>query len=125
MTRPSSPITGVDYVSVPTANLETATEFYGEVLGLRSPMTYGRGAEFETGSLTLQVIESPSIGREYRPNAHPIVFQVKDVEAARAELESRGVAFGDTFDSGVCLNAPFEDPDGNPLVLHQRYLPRS
>ena len=44
---------------------------------------------------------------------------------ARAELEAKGVEFdGDTFDTGVCHMALFEDPDGNALMLHHRYKPR-
>ena len=43
----------------------------------------------------------------------------------RAELESRGVIFTpDTIDSGVCHMAYFADPDGNALMLHNRYAPR-
>lgn len=39
----------------------------------------------------------------FRPNNHPIALRVDDVEAARAELESRGVEFSaETIDSGVC-----------------------
>jgi hypothetical protein len=30
---------------------------------------------------------------------------------------------GETFDSGVCHMATFADPDGNQLVLHNRYAP--
>jgi predicted enzyme related to lactoylglutathione lyase len=51
---------------------------------------------------------------------------VDDVAAARAELEAKGVEFeGDTFDTGVCHMAFFTDPDGNDLMLHHRYAPRS
>src|SRR6266849_4366554 len=33
-----------------------------------------------------------------RPNKNPIALHVEDIEAARAELESRGISFnGDTF----------------------------
>ena len=31
--------------------------------------------------------------------------------------------FGETIDSGVCFQAFFADPDGNPLILHHRYAP--
>jgi hypothetical protein len=49
---------------------------------------------------------------------------VEDVEAARAELQSRGVEFkGETLDSGVCYQAFFQDQDGNGLILHHRYAP--
>ena len=85
-----------------------------------------QGAEFETGNLTLQVLDSAAMGLEYRTNNHPIALHVDDVEAARTELESRGVVFeADTIDSGVCHMAFFEDPDGNTLLLHHRYAPRT
>jgi predicted enzyme related to lactoylglutathione lyase len=56
-------------------------------------------------------------------NGH-LALHVEDVAAARAQLESQGVAFmGDTIDTGVCHMALFTDPDGNDLMLHHRYAP--
>jgi catechol 2,3-dioxygenase-like lactoylglutathione lyase family enzyme len=126
MTTAAPVITGVDFVTVPTTDIAAAKEFYGNVLGLPCSVEYERvpGAEFETGSLTLQVIDAAAIGREFRPHAFPIALHVEDFEAARAELESRGVSFVHTLDSGVCHMAIFEDPDGNSLLLHHRYSPR-
>jgi predicted enzyme related to lactoylglutathione lyase len=124
----NTPVTGVDFVSVATRDFERALEFYGTVLGLPHTVTYGRspGAEFETGNLTLQILESEAFGMTYQTDNHPIAFQVDDVAAARAELESRGVEFqGDILDSGVCHMAFFKDPDGNALMLHHRYAPKT
>lgn len=124
---PTFSVTGVDFVFVPTTDLATTKRFYESVLGLPCSVEYERlpGAEFETGSLTLQVIETDAIGREFRPNAWPIALRVADVPAAREELEARGVSFhGETLDSGVCHQAFFEDPDGNVFALHHRYAPR-
>jgi catechol 2,3-dioxygenase-like lactoylglutathione lyase family enzyme len=121
-------ITGVDFVYVPTADFEAASAFYGDVLGLRCSSRYGRipGGEFETGTLTLQVIEAAAIGQELHPSRNPIALHVDDVAAARAELEGRGVRFtADTLDSGVCHMAFFTDPDGNALMLHHRYAPKN
>lgn len=71
-------------------------------------------------------MDAASIGREFKPSGHPIALHVEDVEAARAKLESEGVEFhGETIDSGVCLMAHFGDPDGNALMFHHRYAPRS
>jgi predicted enzyme related to lactoylglutathione lyase len=65
------------------------------------------------------------VGQEFAPNTHPTAFHVEDVEATRAELESKGVSFlADTMDGGVCHMVPFSDPDGNVLMLHHRYAPR-
>ncbi|MFN8161759.1 MAG: VOC family protein [Solirubrobacterales bacterium] len=126
--KESHVISGVDFVYVPTQDFDAAVEFYGKVLGLPLSARYGQrpGAEFETGNLTLAVIESESFGMEFRPIGHPIGLHVEDVETARAELESRGVEFGaETMDTGVCHMAFFRDPDGNALMLHHRYAPRT
>jgi predicted enzyme related to lactoylglutathione lyase len=89
MSTPTSPVSGVDFISVPTRNYAAAAEFYGSVLGLRCSAEYERipGGEFETGSLTLQVIDAEAIGREFHPHRFPIALHVEDIEAARAELE--------------------------------------
>jgi catechol 2,3-dioxygenase-like lactoylglutathione lyase family enzyme len=125
-------VTGVDFVSVPTRNLEAAMDFYADVLGLeRSKLWQGPGedpvgAEFETGTVTIALIACERLGIEFQPNKAPLALQVADVEAARAQLESHGVSFkGETIDSGVCHQALFEDPDGNSLDLHHRYAPRA
>jgi len=129
-TSATTPVTGVDFVNLPTTDLDRARQFYGEVLGLEASAVYQRGdapamgAEFETGTVTIALIDSAAIGREFRPNTLPIAFRVDDVEAARAALEAKGVSFVHALDSGVCHMAFFEDPDGNALMLHHRYAPR-
>jgi catechol 2,3-dioxygenase-like lactoylglutathione lyase family enzyme len=125
MTSDPSVVSGVDFVTVWTKDFEAAERFYSTTPVLECIERYGRipGAEFETGNLTLQVLDAKAIGREFQPHP-PIALRVDDVEAARAELESRGVEFIHAFDSGVCHNAFFEDPDGNVLLLHPRYAPK-
>jgi predicted enzyme related to lactoylglutathione lyase len=119
-------VTGTDFICVPTKDFASATEFYENVLGLERSKQWGDmpGLEFETGNLTLAVMQSDAFGLEFKPHALPIAFQVDDVAAARAELEDKGVSFvPDTVDSGVCHMAYFSDPDGNQLMLHHRYAP--
>ncbi len=126
MTTPTPLVTGTDFITVATENFDAAAEFYESVLGLPLSKRWGQmpAGEFETGNLTIAVMESKAFGIEFRANNHPIELRVDDVEAARVELESRGVAFrGDTIDSGVCHQAFFEDPDGNALAIHHRYAP--
>ena len=124
-------VTGVDYVGVPTNDIDKAREFYESVLGLEASSVWQRpgepavGAEFETGTVTVALINCPGLNIPFSTNPAPLALQVADVAAARAELESRGVEFvGDTIDSGVCHMANFRDPDGNALMLHHRYAPR-
>ena len=121
-------ITGVDFVAIPTRDLERAVAFYGETLGLhRSAYRPDRNhAEFETGTVTLNILDPERMGvGSFQANANLIALHVDDVEKARATLQERGVVFaGDTFDTGVCHMAFFADPDGNALMLHHRYAPR-
>ena len=126
MSTQTSLITGTDFIAIGTTNFDAAIDFYGGVLGLPEGKRWGNmpGVEFETGNLTIAVMQSDAFGMEFKPHAHPIEFHVEDVEAARAELESRGVEFqGDILDSGVCHQTFFADPDGNALALHHRYAP--
>jgi catechol 2,3-dioxygenase-like lactoylglutathione lyase family enzyme len=120
-------VTGVDFVTLTTQDIAAAEEFYGTVLGLPVGARYGKmpGVEFETGSLTLAVMQAEAFGMRFAANPSPIALHVDDVAAARSELESRGVTFAaDTLDTGVCHMAFFRDPDGNALMLHHRYKPR-
>jgi predicted enzyme related to lactoylglutathione lyase len=126
MSTATSLVTGVDFIAVPTKNFETSSGFYADVLGLERSKQWGEmpAMEFETGSLTIAIMQSDAFGLSFAPHTHPIALQVDDVEAARTELESRGVEFtADTIDSGVCHMAFFRDPDGNALMLHHRYAP--
>ena len=119
-------VTGVDFITVPTRDYDRASAFYGGTLGL--PFSKGWGnmpaGEFETGTLTIAVMQSDAFGLEFQRHTHPIALHVDDVAAARAELEAAGVEFeGEIVDSGVCHMAYFADPDGNALMFHHRYAP--
>jgi predicted enzyme related to lactoylglutathione lyase len=121
-------ISGVDFVGIPTHDLQRAVAFYGDTLGLHRSvyMPERNFAEFETGNLTLNILDAEKMGLEHTAFRNPLALHVDDVDDARATLESRGVTFaGDTFDTGVCHMAFFADPDGNALMLHHRYKPRA
>jgi catechol 2,3-dioxygenase-like lactoylglutathione lyase family enzyme len=119
-------ITRTDFVTVPTKDFEAARKFYGETLGLPFSKQWGDmpGGEYETGNLTIAIMQSDAFGQNFSPNPNPIALRVPDVAEARAELEGQGITFeADTLDSGVCHMAFFRDPDGNALMLHHRYAP--
>jgi predicted enzyme related to lactoylglutathione lyase len=128
MTATQQLVTGVDFLTVPTSDLDRAVEFYGTKLGLRrSAYRPDRGfAEFETGNLTLSIINPEHMGMEHVVSRNPVALHVEDIEAAREQLQAVGIEFaGDTFDTGVCHMAFFADPDDNALMLHHRYAPRT
>src|SRR3954451_21689636 len=120
-------VTGVDFICIPTEDYDRADGFYGDVLGLARSKRWGNmpAGEFETGTVTIAVMQSDAFGIEFHPHTHPIALQVDDVAAARAALEAQGISFAaDTMDSGVCHMAHFKDPDGNALMFHHRYAPQ-
>lgn len=118
-------INGVDFIALPTRDWEAARKFYGEVLGLPFGKQWGEmpAGEFETGTVTIALMQSDAFGLEFAPHDYPVEFHVDDFDAAKAELESRGIEFvTDVIDSGVCKQAIFRDPDGNALAIHHRYV---
>ena len=120
----ASPVTGVDFVAVPSTDWKRSRVFYVDTLGLRPDET-GVG-EFWVGETCFGIYEPATFGMEFAPQktAH-LALHVEDMPAARAELEAKGIEFhGETFDTGVCHMAFFEDPDRNALMLHSRYAPR-
>jgi predicted enzyme related to lactoylglutathione lyase len=128
MPSDSELVRGVDFIPVPTHDLARAVEFYGTTLGL--PCSVHRPerhfAEFETGNLTINVMDAQAMGLPHTRSVNAIALHVDDVAAARTLLEQRGIEFqGDIFDTGVCHMAFFSDPDGNALMLHHRYAPRT
>ena len=114
----------VDFVSIPTRDVERAVAFYRDVLGL--PVSESTEGEVETPNVTLSFWNPEEQGVEFAPNVAGFAIRVADVEAARQELEGKGVEFfdGGTYDSGVCHMGFFKDPDGNTVILHHRYAPR-
>jgi catechol 2,3-dioxygenase-like lactoylglutathione lyase family enzyme len=114
-------ITKLDFVGIPSTDSERSRAFYVDTLGLRPDPE----ARFEcwAGETCFAIWAPAMLGWEFQPqkNAHP-ALHVGDVAATRAELEAKGVEFkGDTFDTGVCQMAFLTDPDGNDLMLHNRY----
>jgi catechol 2,3-dioxygenase-like lactoylglutathione lyase family enzyme len=116
----------VDFWTVPVTDVERSKKFYGETLGLPAngdPEEQGF-PEYKLGDNGfLYLLRLEAIGSAFRaPHDAGFALRVPDVEAARAELEEKGVTFnGPTLDTGVCHMAFFGDPDGNQIVLHRHY----
>jgi catechol 2,3-dioxygenase-like lactoylglutathione lyase family enzyme len=112
----------VDFVSFLTQDIERAKQFYVETLGLELETEGESDMEFRAGQVTLDIFDPTSIGQEFAPSPAGLALRVADVEAARAELEGKGVTFeGETITTSVCRMACFKDPDGNALMLHRRF----
>jgi catechol 2,3-dioxygenase-like lactoylglutathione lyase family enzyme len=115
----------VDFWTVPVTDVERSKQFYGETLGLPEVEHPEQGfPEYRLGDNGfLYLLSLEAIGSAFRaPHDAGFSLRVPDVEAAKAELEEKGVTFnGPLLDTGVCHMAFFGDPDGNQIVLHRRY----
>jgi catechol 2,3-dioxygenase-like lactoylglutathione lyase family enzyme len=116
-----------DFISVPVTDMERATSFYRDTLGLEQ--VSGQGfPEFQLGeNISLYLLQLENLGSSFTaPHTAHIALRVPDVAETRRELEARGVQFeGEILDTGVCRMAFFRDPDGNQLMLHRRYASRA
>jgi predicted enzyme related to lactoylglutathione lyase len=116
----------VDYIRVPVKDIEEAKHFYGELLGLpldpNSP--HDDWVEYRAGNTTLAVMTPHTHDYEFSPlPPGTIALRVRDVAAAKTQLEAAGVQVNEMWDSGMCRGAGVKDPSGNPILLHRRYAP--
>lgn len=117
-------VLGVDYVYFPVSDLEKATAFYRDVLGLTPVFNMGdMWGELQAGKTTvaLHVDEDAPLAAAdagLRPSA---AFACEDVEAMAERVREAGgnVAMG-PFETPVCDMAIVSDLDGNPVILHKR-----
>jgi glyoxylase I family protein len=111
------------------ANVERATEFYTRHLGFtvegpRSPAF----ASLALGNLRLLMSGPGSSGARPMPDGRKqaaggwnrILVYVEDLEARIKSLKDAGVPFRNAVESGPGgSQIMIEDPDGNPIELHQ------
>jgi catechol 2,3-dioxygenase-like lactoylglutathione lyase family enzyme len=112
----------VDFVSVPTRDVERAVAWYGEALGL--PASEVTPGEVEAPNVTFSFWNPERDGEPFQANAAGIALRVADVAAAVEEARAAGAEVIGIEDTGVCHMGFVRDPDGNVLILHRRYAPR-
>ena len=120
MAAQDSDITEIAQIAVNVHDLERATGFYRDVLGLPLVLQAPRLAFFRCGSVRIM------LSRPDRPEFdHPasiLYYRVADIEGAHARLKTRVV-----FEEAPrCVHrdshhelwlALFHDPEGNPIAL--------
>jgi catechol 2,3-dioxygenase-like lactoylglutathione lyase family enzyme len=112
----------VDFVTVPTRDVERAVAFYRDVLGLPES-EYAEG-EVEASNVTLGFWAPEAEGEEFVPNTAGVGLRVADVPAAVDEARAAGAEVLGIEDTGVCHMGFVKDLDGNVLILHRRYAPK-
>jgi catechol 2,3-dioxygenase-like lactoylglutathione lyase family enzyme len=112
----------VDFVTVPTRDVERAVAFYRDVLGLPES-AYSEG-EVEATNVTFGFWNAEEEGEEFVPNTAGVGLRVADVASAVDEARAAGAEVIGIEDTGVCHMGFVKDPDGNVLILHRRYAPK-
>jgi catechol 2,3-dioxygenase-like lactoylglutathione lyase family enzyme len=114
----------VDDVFFNVDDMDRAVAFYRDKLGLAVKHQSADWVELDAGNVTIALRRFGS-GPEGRPElavgeGATLVFEVDDLEAAKAELEGKGVKFiGDLFEYGSVRLAAFEDLNGNVLQIYE------
>jgi catechol 2,3-dioxygenase-like lactoylglutathione lyase family enzyme len=108
----------LDHVYYWVNDMDRAVAFYRDVLGL--PLARRDGdewAEFDAGGVRL-ALHGAVHGHAPPPGGAAVVFEVADLDIARATLAARGVSFGHEGDvEGYARFLTFTDPDGNTLQV--------
>ncbi len=112
--------------SIAVSDMDAATKFYGETLGLKAGMKSPGGTFFKSGSSGVFVYTSGFAGTNKATYAS---WMVEDVEAVAKALKDKGVEFeqyddlpgvkreGDIHIMGELKSVWFTDPDGNILNI--------
>jgi glyoxylase I family protein len=111
-----------------TRSREAAIDFYTKQLGFRLDMRNGPFTQVSRGALAL-ILSGPGTsgarpmpdGRQQEPGGwNRIVLRVDDLRAEIAKLEAAGTRFRNEIEVGPGGSQILvEDPDGNPIELHE------
>jgi predicted enzyme related to lactoylglutathione lyase len=113
-------VSGIDATYYLTKNLDDATKFYSDLLGMQPTM---HAPDFVTeftfpGGETFGLYKSGEFS-----TSSGVMFAVDDVATFVASAKGRGVKFaenGDITDTPVCHMAFGSDPEGNGFIIHHR-----
>jgi catechol 2,3-dioxygenase-like lactoylglutathione lyase family enzyme len=111
----------VDFFNIATRDAERSRAWYRDTLGLAPDPN--NPDELTAGQVTLTFWEPEREGIEFKPDIGGFALRVDDIEAAKAELEEKGIQIVGQGDTGVCHMVVVVDPDENAVILHHRYKP--
>jgi DNA-binding CsgD family transcriptional regulator/catechol 2,3-dioxygenase-like lactoylglutathione lyase family enzyme len=111
-------------ISRTVKDIDAARTWYADALGLRHLYSFGDLAFFDCGGVRLFLAQGDSDGQSI------LYFRVPDIQAAHAELSSRGVVFAGAphmihkhEDGTEEWMAFFNDNDGRPLAIMAQVAP--
>ncbi|HEY5552650.1 MAG TPA: VOC family protein [Opitutaceae bacterium] len=120
---PSTPqFTGMPFFVYPVADIGRSRAFYGGLLGLTEIASWeNEFVEFAVGDAAL-ALSTTMKGAVPGARGGAAALETGRFDEAVAMLKAAGVRFAlEPVDTGVCMFARFEDPDGNHIVLHRKH----
>lgn len=121
-TAGATKVKGVDAAYYLVKDLDRATKFYNDFLGMEPTLSVpGMVSEYTFAGNESFGLYKPS--DEEWQLSHGMLFAVDDINAAVADYKKRGIKFeedGRIDESPVCWMAFAEDSEGNRFVVHQR-----
>jgi catechol 2,3-dioxygenase-like lactoylglutathione lyase family enzyme len=116
-------ITGLDFVSLPVADMARARAFYEGTLGLTPASGGGEGwMEYDVGDgPTLALMNPAHYGQPMVPvTGGAVGLAFRDFTGMAEALRAQDKLAMDPFETDGCHGGPAFDSEGNHLVLHQR-----
>ena len=113
----------IGQITIGVSDIDRATEFYRDTLGMRYLFSAPPGMSFFDCDGVRLMLTLPEQGRDESKSSSVIYYTVEDVQQATETLKSRGIRFigephiihrTDTHDLWMSF---FTDPDGNTLAL--------
>lgn len=113
-------IKSMAFTVYPVADLDRATEFYRDVVGLGEARKLNeRWVEFDVCGATFAIATGgESIGMP-AGSGFSVGFETDDVDATLQKIRDRGLEAGEPFDAPNCRAAFAHDPDGNRFAVHK------
>ncbi|WP_394933337.1 VOC family protein [uncultured Ilumatobacter sp.] len=112
---------GVHHVSLNVTDAAECTRFYVDIVGMTlredRPDFPFEGAWLQAGEQQVHLLE---VAGFVPPKGQHFALRVADLDAAKADLESKGVKASDPSQVGdICRQAFFHDPTGNLIEINQ------
>ena len=121
--NPNLNLNKIGQIAVSVSDIDRATEFYRDILGMRFLFSAPPSMSFFDCDGVRLMLSVPELGGESHEGNSVIYYTVEDVRQATDTFKSRGVRFigephvvhrTDTYELWMSF---FTDPDGNTLAL--------
>lgn len=112
----------IAFIGTPVTDIKRARAFYEGVLELKPTLESPDGLLVEYG-IGNGIFTIGCLGEAWKPSPDGqfIAFEVEDLDAEIAQLESKGVKFAmKATDLPTSRFAVIFDPDGNKVMIHKR-----